>query len=39
MVLVDGLAKRPPLDYIATVDSSNIYSNKTKFWSIAKRRF
>lgn len=34
--LVDGLAKRPPLDYIATLDSSNIYSNKTKFWSIQR---
>ena len=29
--LVDGLSKRPSLDYVATVDASNIYSNKTKF--------
>ncbi len=34
--LVDGLSKRPPLDYVATVDSSNIYSNKTKFWQIQR---
>jgi len=34
--LVDGLSKRPPLDFIKTVDSSNIYSNKTKFWSIQR---
>ena len=34
--LTEGLSKRPPLDYVATVDSSNIYSNKTKFWSIAR---
>jgi len=34
--LTDGLSKRPPLDYVATLDSSNIYSNRTKFWSIAR---
>jgi len=34
--LVDGLSKRPPLDFVATVDSSNIYSNKTKFWQIQR---
>lgn len=34
--LVDGLSKRPPLDYIATVDDTNIYSNKTKFWQIQR---
>jgi len=34
--LVDGLSKRPPLDYVATVDASNIYSNKTKFWNIQR---
>ena len=34
--LVDGLSKRPPLDFVKTVDSSNIYSNKTKFWQIQR---
>jgi len=34
--LVDGLSKRPPLDFVATLDSSNIYSNKTKFWQIQR---
>jgi hypothetical protein len=34
--IVDGLSKRPPLEYIATVDSSNIYSNKTKIWNIQR---
>ncbi|WMM95125.1 tail tubular protein B [Pelagibacter phage HTVC131P] len=34
--LVDGLSKRPPLDFVATLDGSNIYSNKTKFWSIQR---
>jgi hypothetical protein len=34
--LVDGLSKRPPLDFVATLDNSNIYSNKTKFWQIQR---
>jgi len=34
--LVDGLSKRPPLDFVATLDSNNIYSNKTKFWQIQR---
>ncbi len=34
--LVDGLSKRPPLDFVKTIDSSNIYSNKTKFWQIQR---
>ena len=34
--LVDGLSKRPPLDFVKTVDSSNIYSNKTKVWAITR---
>ena len=34
--IVEGLSKRPPLDYVATLDSTNLYSNKTKFWSIQR---
>ena len=34
--LVEGLSKRPPLDFVKTVDASNIYSNKTKFWQIQR---
>ena len=34
--IVDGLSKRPPLEYIATVDSTNVYPNKTKIWSIQR---
>ena len=34
--IVDGLSKRPPLEYVATVDSSNIYPNKAKIWSIQR---
>ena len=34
--LVDGLSKRPPLDFVKTIDSSNIYSNRTKFWQIQR---
>ena len=34
--LVDGLSKRPPLDFVATVDATNVYSNRTKFWQIQR---
>ena len=34
--IVDGLAKRPPFDYVATLDSTNVYPNTTKFWSIQR---
>jgi hypothetical protein len=34
--LTDGLSRRPPMEYVATLDASNIYSNRTKFWSIAR---
>ena len=34
--LVDGLSKRPPLDFVKIVDDTNIYSNKTKFWQIQR---
>ena len=34
--IVEGLSKRPSLDYVATLDSTNLYSNKTKFWSIQR---
>nr|WMM95544.1 tail tubular protein B [Methylophilales phage MEP433]WOZ55713.1 tail tubular protein B [Methylophilales phage MEP434] len=34
--IVDGLSRRPPLEYIATMDSSNVFPNTTKMWSIQK---
>ena len=34
--IVDGLGRRPPLEYIATMDSSNVFPNTTKMWSIQK---
>jgi len=34
--IVDGLSRRPPLEYIATLNSSQIFPNKTKLWSIQK---
>ncbi len=34
--LVDGLSKRPPLDYVSTVDANSVYSNRTKFWQIQR---
>ena len=34
--IVDGLSKRPPLDFIATLDNTNLYPNTTKFWSIQR---
>ena len=34
--IVDGLSKRPPFEYIATVDSTNVYPNTTKVWSIQR---
>ena len=27
--IVDGLSKRPSLEYVATLDSTNVYPNKT----------
>ena len=32
--IVEGLTKRPPLEYIKTVDSTNVFPNTTKFWNI-----
>ena len=34
--IVDGLSKRPSLEYIATLDASNVLPNTTKFWSIQR---
>ena len=34
--IVDGLSKRPPFEYIATLDSTNLFPNTTKFWSIQR---
>ena len=34
--IVDGLSKRPPLDFVANLDSTNLYPNTTKFWSIQR---
>lgn len=34
--IVDGLSKRPSLDYIATLDASNVFPNTTKVWSIQR---
>lgn len=34
--IVEGLSKRPSLDYVATLDSTNLYPNTTKFWQIQR---
>ena len=34
--IVDGLSKRPPFEYLATLDATNAYPNTTKFWSIQR---
>ena len=34
--IVEGLTKRPSLEYIATLDASNVFPNTTKFWSIQR---
>lgn len=34
--IVDGLSKRPSFDYVATIDSTNVFPNTTKFWSIQR---
>jgi hypothetical protein len=34
--IVDGLAKRPPFDFVATLDATNVLPNTTKFWSIQR---
>ena len=34
--IVDGLSKRPSLDYISTLDATNVFPNTTKFWSIQR---
>ena len=34
--IVDGLSKRPPLEYVATLDSTNVFPNTSKIWSIQR---
>lgn len=34
--IVDGLSKRPPFEYLATLDATNVYPNTAKFWSIQR---
>ena len=34
--IVDGLSRRPSLEYVATLDSTNVYPNKTKIWNIQR---
>ncbi len=34
--VVDGLSKRPPLEYVATLDASNLLPNTAKTWSIQR---
>ena len=31
--LLEGLGKRPPLEFVATLDASNVFPNTTKLWS------
>ena len=32
--IVEGLTKRPPLEYVATLDQNNVFPNTIKFWNI-----
>ena len=34
--IVDGLSKRPALEYVATLDASNVFPNTTKIWNIQR---
>ena len=34
--IVDGLSKRPPLEYVATLDATNVFPNTTKIWNIQR---
>ena len=34
--IVDGLSKRPSFEYLADLDSTNVFPNTTKFWSIQR---
>lgn len=34
--IVDGLSRRPPLEYIATLDSTNQFPNTAKVWNIQR---
>ena len=34
--IVDGLSKRRPLEYVATLDGTNVFPNTTKIWNIQR---
>jgi hypothetical protein len=34
--IVDGLSRRPPLEYVATVDATNQFPNTAKIWNIQR---
>ena len=34
--IIKGLGKRPPSEYIATLDSTNVFPNTTKIWNIQR---
>jgi len=34
--IVDGLSKRPALEYVATLDAANVFPNTTKIWNIQR---
>ena len=34
--IIKGLGKRPPSEYIATLDATNVFPNTTKIWSIQR---
>ena len=34
--IVEGLSKRPSAEFIATLDSNNVFPNTTKIWSIQR---
>ena len=34
--IIKGLGKRPPSEYIATIDSTNVFPNTTKIWNIQR---
>jgi hypothetical protein len=34
--IIKGLGKRPPSEYVATIDSTNVFPNTTKIWNIQR---
>lgn len=34
--IVDGLSKRPSLEYVATLDATNVFPNTAKIWNIQR---